>query len=176
MAILRVTKMENKQKGSAEIVVLIAVVLVIGLLSFAVGRLTSRPSAEGVTSVSGSSTSDPTRDHFLLIDGAIKVATSSPWMSVISSGTCSLVADTSIAATSTGTATCATTGSQVGDQIFISLATTSTALSRQYSIIGTVAGSNSSTVRLLNLTGTAAVPSATNSFGSSTQYQILRSN
>lgn len=168
--------MENKQKGSAEIVVLIAVVLVIGLLSFAVGRLTSRPSAEAVTSVPGASTSDPTNDHFVRIDGAIKVATSSPWISVISAGTCSLVADTSIAATSTGTGTCAATGAQVGDQVFVSLATTSTAISRNWAVVGTVAASNSITVRLLNLTGTAAVPSATNSFGSSTQYQILRSN
>ena len=90
-------------------------------------------------------------------------------------GTCSLVSNTSIAATSTGTGTCATTGSVAGDQVFVSLATTSTVMTgRQWVIIGTVAGTDSTTVRLLNLTGADQVPSATNSFGSSTQYWVVR--
>lgn len=89
-------------------------------------------------------------------------------------GTCSLVSDTSIAATSTGTGTCAISGLVAGDKVFVSLATTTTKLAAQWAIIGTVAGTDSATVRLLNQTGTAAVPSATNGFGSSTQYWVVR--
>lgn len=89
-------------------------------------------------------------------------------------GTCSLVTTTSVAATSTGTATCATTGSLAGDQVFISLATTTTKIAAQWVIVGTVAGTDTTTVRLLNLTGTAGVPSATNGFGSSTPYYFVR--
>ena len=47
-------------------------------------------------------------------------------------------------------------------------------MAAQWAIIGTVAGTDSATVRLLNLTGTAAVPSATNGLGSSTQYWVVR--
>lgn len=97
-----------------------------------------------------------------------------PITSSIIHGTCSLVSDSSIAATSTGTGTCAAVGAQAGDQVFVSLATTTTKIAAQWALVGTVAGSNTVTVRLLNLTGTAAVPSATNGFGSSTQYWIVR--
>lgn len=89
-------------------------------------------------------------------------------------GTCSLVSDSSIAATSTGTGTCAITGLVAGDKVFVSLATTTTKLTAQWSTVGTVAGTDSATVRLLNSTGAAAVPSATNGFGSSTQYWVIR--
>lgn len=89
-------------------------------------------------------------------------------------GTCSLVSDTSIAATSTGTGTCAISGLVAGDKVFVSLATTTTKMAAQWAVIGTVAGTDSATVRLLNQTGTAAVPSATNGFGSSTQYWVVR--
>ena len=89
-------------------------------------------------------------------------------------GTCSLVSNTSIAATSTGTGTCAISGLVAGDKVFVSLATTTTKMAAQWAIIGTVAGTDSATVRLLNLTGTAAVPSATNGLGSSTQYWVVR--
>lgn len=91
----------------------------------------------------------------------------------IISGTCSLVSDTSIAATSTGTGTCAVTGAVAGDIVFVSLATTTTKIAAQWAIVGTVATTDSVTVRLLNQTGTAAVPSATNGLGSSTQYYLV---
>lgn len=90
------------------------------------------------------------------------------------SGTCNLTADTSITATTTGTATCATTGSVAGDQVFVELATTTTKMAAQYMVVGTVAGTDSTTVRLLNLTGVTAVPAATNGFGSTTPYWIVR--
>lgn len=91
----------------------------------------------------------------------------------IISGTCSLVSDSSIAATSTGTGTCAVTGAVAGDIVMVSLSTTTTKIAAQWQVIGTVATTDSVTVRLLNLTGTAAVPSATNGFGSSTQYYLI---
>lgn len=106
--------------------------------------------------------------------GDLTVGSSGSTLSLIAAGTCSLVSDSSVAATSTGTGTCVTTGSQAGDVVMISLATTTTKIAAQWAVIGTVAGSDSTTVRLLNLTGTAAVPSATNGFGSSTQYQVFR--
>lgn len=95
-------------------------------------------------------------------------------LALISAGTCSLVSDSSIAATTTGTGTCATTGSLSGDIVLVSLSTTTTKMAAQYSVVGTVAATDSTTVRLLNLTGANAVPSATNAFGSSTQYQVFR--
>jgi len=104
----------------------------------------------------------------------LQVGSSGTALTLVKSGTCSLVADTSITATSTGTGTCVTTGSLAGDVVMVSLATTTTKLSAQYIIIGTVATTDSTTVRLLNLTGANAVPSATNGFGSSTQYQVFR--
>lgn len=100
--------------------------------------------------------------------------TSGTAITQIIKGTCSLVSDASIAATSTGTGTCATVGSLAGDKVFINLATTTTKVAAQYAIVGAVAGTDTTTVRLLNLTGGAAVPSATDGLGSSTQYMIIR--
>lgn len=105
---------------------------------------------------------------------SLQVGESGNKLTLVKTGTCSLVSNSSIAATSTGTGTCATTGSVAGDVVVVSLATTTTKIAAQYAIIGTVAGTDSTTVRLLNLTGTAAVPAATNGFGSSTQYQVFR--
>lgn len=89
-------------------------------------------------------------------------------------GTCSLVSNSSIAATSTGTGTCSITGLTAGDKVFVSLATTTTKIAAQWAIIGTVAGTDSATIRLYNGTGADAVPAATNGFGSSTQYWVVR--
>lgn len=106
---------------------------------------------------------------------SVGTTTNSALMTYIGGGTCPLVSDSSVAATSTGTATCATSGSQVGDIVVIAgLATTTTKIAAQWAIVGTIAGSESTTVRILNLTGTAAVPSATNGLGSSTPYSIFR--
>lgn len=92
----------------------------------------------------------------------------------LKSGTCTLVSDSSIAATSTGTGTCAITGVAAGDEVFISLATTTTNMNSQYAVVGTVATTDSVTVRLLNLTGAAAVPGSVSGLGSSTQYWVSR--
>jgi hypothetical protein len=105
---------------------------------------------------------------------SMKIGAKGTKLTLVGSGTCSLVSNSSIAATSTGTGTCVTTGSIAGDQVVISLATTTTKIAAQWALVGTVATTDSTTVRLLNLTGTAAVPSATNGLGSSTQYAIYR--
>lgn len=89
-------------------------------------------------------------------------------------GTCNLTSNTSISATTTGTGTCATTGSLAGDIVIVSLATTTTKQAADFVVNGTVAGTDTTTVRLFNLTGGNAVPAATNGFGSSTQYQVYR--
>lgn len=167
----------NKQRGSIPtgVAVLIAIGLV--LVTWMFTSLLSHKKDAALTYGYGTSSADPTVDHFLKVDGGFQVGTttSARLLTFISAGTCSLVADVSVTATSTGTGTCATIGSQTGDQVFVSLATTTTKMAAQYTVIGTVAGSNSTTVRLLNLTGVSAVPSATNGFGSTTQYQIYRS-
>lgn len=106
--------------------------------------------------------------------GTVKIGTNGTALSLVGSGTCTLVSDASIVATTTGTATCVTTGSLAGDRVFVSFSTTTTKIAAQYVIAGTVAGTDSTTVRLINLTGTDAVPSATNGFGSSTSYSIYR--
>lgn len=91
----------------------------------------------------------------------------------IRTGTCVLRADTSIAATSTGTGTCSITGVAAGDRVFVSIATTSTAVSSQIFPIAALASTNTVTVVLFNLTGGAIVPGSVSGFASSTQYWIV---
>jgi hypothetical protein len=100
-------------------------------------------------------------------------------MTRIYKGTCTLLANNSIAATSTGYAQCALSSGTVaaGDIVFVTLATTTSATGMNYTIAGAQASTTNSAyieVKLLNLTGGAAVPAATAGFGSSTQYLIIR--
>lgn len=97
--------------------------------------------------------------------------------SYIKSGTCFLLADSSHAATTTKNFDCAVTGARSGDLVRMSLAA-STTLASQYIIKSAQASTTANflTVQLLNLTGTSAVPSATNGFGSSTSYMLFRPN
>lgn len=94
---------------------------------------------------------------------------------LIKSGTCTLLANTSITATSTGNVDCAITGIKSGDLVFMRLAA-STTLASQYVMKSAQASTTNgyATVQLINLTGATAVPAATNGFGSSTAYQIYR--
>lgn len=105
---------------------------------------------------------------------SIKVGDNGEELTLIAAGTCNLTSNTSIAATSTGTGTCTTTGSLTGDVVMVSLATTTTNLNAQFVLAGTVAAADSTTVRLVNLTGTARAPASVSGFGSSTQYQVFR--
>lgn len=90
-------------------------------------------------------------------------------------GTCTILANASVAATSTSNFDCAFTGAVSGDKVVASLAASST-LASQYVIKGVSASSTSDfiTFSILNLTGGAAVPAATNGFGSSTQIILVR--
>ena len=148
------------------IAVLITLVIVIGRYFFP--HLYSGVGAISETDVQSTNFTQ------LYTANGIKIGSSGNGVTQALHGTCTLVSDSSIAATSTGTGTCVTTGSVAGDQVFISLATTTTKMAAQWNILGTVAGTDTTTVRLQNNTGTAAVPSATNGLGSSTQYWIVR--
>lgn len=104
-------------------------------------------------------------------------------LALYASGTCTLKADFSIAATSTRNVSCtgitlqggATYTGAAGDLIDIQLAA-STTLASQYVVKSAQASTTAGSVelQLLNLTGGAATPAATNGFGSSTQFQIYR--
>lgn len=104
-------------------------------------------------------------------------------LNLYASGTCTIRADFSIAATSTRYASCTGITLQNGTT-YTGLATdivhvqlpASTTLAAQYLVRSSVASTTAGSVEvgLLNLTGTAATPAATNGFGSSTLYQIYR--
>ena len=95
----------------------------------------------------------------------------------ISKGTCFLIANTVIAASSTGFEDCAATGAAAGDVVFVNFATTSPAMPAYgIRLLGANASSTTPgyiTFELLNLTGAAIVPAATSNFGSSTQYMDI---
>jgi hypothetical protein len=107
--------------------------------------------------------------------GTLKLGSTGSALSLVKSGTCVLTSNTSIAATTTGQATCATTGSKAGDIVYLNLATTTTTLSKQFLLLpNTVATTDSTTVTIVNLTGAVGVPAAVPTLGSTTQYQIFR--
>lgn len=95
-------------------------------------------------------------------------------------GTCYLKADFSISATSTAMVDCVSTSFKSGDTVLISgLATTSTALTRQFTAqsIGSASSTNGyAPVRLTNWSGAAVTPASLNGFGSSTPFVIIRSS
>lgn len=106
---------------------------------------------------------------------AVKVGSSGSRLSLIKTGTCDLVSGSSIVASTTGSATCATIGSVAGDVVVVGpLATTTTKITAQYFITGVVAGTDTSTVTLYNQIGANGIPGALSGFGSSTPYQIYR--
>ena len=67
---------------------------------------------------------------------SFKVGHGGTQMTQVIEGTCTLVSNSSISATTTGTGTCATAGSLAGDKVFVTLATTTTKLAAQYALIG----------------------------------------
>lgn len=96
-------------------------------------------------------------------------------LSLVKAGTCSILANASVAATSTANFDCAFTGVRSGDVVVVTQVSSSTVAS-QYVIKGANASSTADfiTFSVLNLTGAAATPAATNGFGSSTQVLIFR--
>lgn len=93
----------------------------------------------------------------------------------VKTGTCSILANASVSATSTKNFDCAFDGVKAGDKVFVHQVASST-LASQYVIKGYVASSTDGyiTFSILNLTGGAAVPAATNGFGSSTEVSVFR--
>ncbi len=91
-------------------------------------------------------------------------------------GTCTLVSDASIAATSTGTGTCTISGLAAGDQVFLQLASTTPVTNLGVTIVGASvnAGATGVAAKLLNLTGGAVAPASMALYGSSTHYWIVR--
>jgi hypothetical protein len=86
--------------------------------------------------------------------------------------TCNPVANTSIAATSSGFIYCTgVTGITSSDYVYASFASSSAAIANQWVIVGAMASSTAGAVdiRIMNLTGTAAVPSAASTIASSTR-------
>ncbi len=159
--------MIQKIKEYAGVVALVAIVLLVGL------GLNSgtAPVAGGTTNYDGIGTEsiavgDGCNDSFSSCSGTT--------LELIKQGTCNIVSDSSIAATSTGSGTCAISGLLAGDHVMLDIATTSTALSRALVPMGVIAGTDSATIRLFNLTGAATTPGAIPGFGSSTPYSVFR--
>ncbi len=92
--------------------------------------------------------------------------------------TCTILADASIAATSTGMADCQSSSIAVGDfVVFGGYGTSSVALTRQFDIQSTGAASTTAgflPLRITNLTGASVVPSSLVGFGSSTPIIIYK--
>lgn len=148
------------------------IILVIAVLA---GYFLTRKSNNG--NIGAISPSDVTATNFTEIttSNGILVGTLGTGMAQILNGTCNIPANASVAATSTANFDCAVSNVQSGDRVFASLAA-STTIASQYVIRSVQASTTAGfiTFTLLNLTGTAAVPSATNGFGSTTAYYIVR--
>lgn len=106
---------------------------------------------------------------------SVGTASTASTLSYVQKGTCTILANSSVAATSTANFDCVAAGVEDGDTVFVTQAASST-IASQYVIKGAVASSTDGyiTFSILNLRGTAATPAATNGFGSSTAYLIIR--
>lgn len=148
------------QKNTLVVSAIVAVVLVVALLSL---------NGEIGPKVRGTSNFDT-----ISVTG-LQVGTSGTTLTNSLTSTCTLVANASIAATSTGLAYCAASGVNAGDSVSVTLATTTTNLNSQILVIGAMATTSDVIgVRLLNLTGAAITPGSVSGFGSSTQYRATR--
>lgn len=92
--------------------------------------------------------------------------------------TCNPTADTSVSATSTGYMFCTgVTGVTSSSQVFAQIATSTNAIGAQWLLVGAKASTTAGAIdfKIMNLTGTAAVPSASAgaSFASSTRLWIV---
>lgn len=86
--------------------------------------------------------------------------------------TCNPTANTSIGATSTGYIYCTgVTGITSSDYVFATFSTSTTAIADQWVIVGAKASTTAAAVdiKIMNLTGTAAIPSAASTVASSTR-------
>lgn len=108
-------------------------------------------------------------------NGSVTIGTSGTATTKQINTTCFLLANFSIAATTTRNVDCAVTGVTAGDMVDATLAATTT-MAGQYVIQSVQASTTAGfvTFSLLNLTGQSAVPAATNGFGSTTVVFITR--
>ena len=111
----------------------------------------------------------------VLSSDGLAVGSSGTTIQKVIDTTCSIVANSSVPATSTRNFDCTVTGVVSGDRVTAMLAASSSVAS-QYVIKGVTASTTDGyvTISLLNLTGTAATPAATNGFGSSTLIRVTR--
>lgn len=110
-------------------------------------------------------------------DGTLQVGSTGTAQTKQVSATCNPIADISVAATSTAYIYCTgVTGVVFGDVLFAQFSTSTNAIGAQWSILGSRASSTAGVVdiKIMNLTGTAAVPSASAGaqFASSTKIFV----
>lgn len=152
-------------KNKTLIITLVAVIAIV-LVAFVVTSTKSTPAQVAVGGTSNFDTIGVT---------GLYVGSSGTTLTGIFTGTCSILANASVAATSTSNFDCVAADAVSGDKVFVAQLASST-LASQYVIKGVRASTTSGfiTFSILNLTGTSAVPAATNGFGSSTAYFIVR--
>lgn len=115
----------------------------------------------------------------LQANGTLQIGSSGSSFSQVLSGTCTLTANFAITASTTRNVACAITGVLTGDKVFISLPATTSAASSKFVVTGVTASTTAGQVDIsltnTNIDGLGnTIPAATNGFGSSTQYLILR--
>ncbi|MCR4334249.1 MAG: hypothetical protein NUV47_00765 [Patescibacteria group bacterium] len=174
--------LSNAKFSTVVLSVVVGVLLVTASLSAATTISTNITTA-GTLSVTGATTLSST----LAVAGAtthsstVAIGSSGTALTQVLKGTCTLKADQSIIATSTGSAWCAISNVTSGDIVFITLATTTTSgvggIGAQFIVQGAQASTTATgivDVTLLNLTGADRIPSSVLTFGSSTNYLIIR--
>lgn len=150
----------------------VALVVVIGYSALVGGN--SQPVSPAPDTSTGAATPGTRFPHGVTI--GLGGSTNSPTnLALYESGTCTLQVNASIGATSTAPYDCPVTDVVSGDVVTLQLAPTTT-IASQYVIKSASASTTAGHIHtiLLNLTGQAATPAATNGFGSSTVYQIWR--
>ena len=136
--------------------------------------------ADGTTAFSITDGNFQVTDHSTLASTtatSFKVGQVGSQHSVILSGTCNILADSSITASTTGYADCVAAGVVAADKVFFTLATTSPfGTVYGYQVRGANASSTTGyiTFSITNFTGANGIPGATALFGSSTQYWVVR--
>ncbi|MEK9184843.1 MAG: hypothetical protein AAB866_01605 [Patescibacteria group bacterium] len=178
--------LSNTKFSTAVLSVVVGVLVVTASLSAATTISTNITTAGTLSVTQGatlSSTLDVTGNTTLASTTAttFKVGQLGTSNTQVLKGTCTLKADQSIVATSTGSAWCAISNVTSGDVVFITLATTTTSgvggITSQFIVRGAQASTTASgivDVTLLNLTGADRIPSSVLGFGSTTNYLIIR--
>ncbi len=152
----------------------VAVSALVSLVVMVAGLLMVGGNSQPKQEAAGAATPGTRFPHGLTVGlgGSVNSPTN---LALYEQGTCTITANASIAATSSALVDCAATDVVASDVVSLTLQA-STTLASQYVITSAIASTTAGHIqlRLLNLTGTAATPTATNGFGSSTVFQIWR--